>query len=277
MSNLILSGRCSDRPYFIENINLNIYSIEELCWILYHHALLIDTDFFGASLLEYLEEELGLSALAAKIERLRQRKATINELIILILEETEYYTKEELKNFARYLSGVGTGGRHEKLKARADFLFRHGKFHSALTEYGKILKMEYEPGVPVRFYAGIYADIGIINARLFLYKIAEENFCLAYGLYPEGKYLKYLVTAAILQGDKEELQDIIRKYRIADEILFNCQRDLIHWSEDAVKQERYSRMEKLLNNKTKIDRSIYYDNIHDIIDGWKKEYRQLLV
>lgn len=43
MSGYILCpDKKAQRPYFIENISMNIYSIEELCYYLYHNLYLAD-------------------------------------------------------------------------------------------------------------------------------------------------------------------------------------------------------------------------------------------
>ena len=40
----------AQRPYFIENISMNIYSIEELCYYLYHNLYLADHTVFNEEL-----------------------------------------------------------------------------------------------------------------------------------------------------------------------------------------------------------------------------------
>ena len=47
MSGYILcQTKKAQRPYFIENISMNIYSIEELCYYLYHNLYLADHTVF---------------------------------------------------------------------------------------------------------------------------------------------------------------------------------------------------------------------------------------
>ena len=48
MSGYILcQTKKAQRPYFIENISMNIYSIEELCYYLYHNLYLADHTVFN--------------------------------------------------------------------------------------------------------------------------------------------------------------------------------------------------------------------------------------
>ena len=69
MSGYILcQTKKAQRPYFIENISMNIYSIEELCYYLYHNLYLADHTVFNEELCNWLRDELELVHLAAKLK-----------------------------------------------------------------------------------------------------------------------------------------------------------------------------------------------------------------
>ncbi len=68
MSGYILcQTKKAERPYFIENISTNIYSIEELCYYLYHNLYLIDASVINEELCMWIQQELELPKLAAKL------------------------------------------------------------------------------------------------------------------------------------------------------------------------------------------------------------------
>ena len=48
-------------PYYIENISTNIYSIEELCFYLYHNIYLLDSTILNEELCFWIRDELGLN------------------------------------------------------------------------------------------------------------------------------------------------------------------------------------------------------------------------
>ena len=54
-------------PYYIENISTNIYSIEELCFYLYHNIYLLDSTILNEELCFWIRDELGLKKLAQKL------------------------------------------------------------------------------------------------------------------------------------------------------------------------------------------------------------------
>ena len=66
MSGYILcQTKKAERPYYIENISMNIYSIEELCYYLYHNLYLADHTIFNEELCSWIRDELELPHLAA--------------------------------------------------------------------------------------------------------------------------------------------------------------------------------------------------------------------
>ena len=75
MENVILcNGRYAQTPYLLEEENLNIYSIEELCYFLYKNAFLIQDDFFSDALLQWISEELLLEEWSKQLRILRDKE-----------------------------------------------------------------------------------------------------------------------------------------------------------------------------------------------------------
>ena len=100
MSGYILcQTKKAQRPYFIENISMNIYSIEELCYYLYHNLYLADHTVFNEELCNWLRDELELVHLAAKLKQNLERNVSVEEMIYPVFKEINYLTYEEMKGF----------------------------------------------------------------------------------------------------------------------------------------------------------------------------------
>ena len=55
MENVILcSGKYAMVPFYMGDENVNIYSVEELCYYLYKNAFLIQEDLFSEELLNWM-------------------------------------------------------------------------------------------------------------------------------------------------------------------------------------------------------------------------------
>lgn len=63
-------------PYYISNISTNIYSIEELCYYLYHNIYLLDETIINEQLLVWMKEELHLRRLYQRLYVLLEEKRT---------------------------------------------------------------------------------------------------------------------------------------------------------------------------------------------------------
>ena len=58
MAGVILSrSKYSDKPYYISNMSINIYSMEELCYYIYNNIYLIGTDLLEPGLISYIDTE----------------------------------------------------------------------------------------------------------------------------------------------------------------------------------------------------------------------------
>ena len=87
----------AEKPFYIENISTNIYSIEELCYYLYNNLYLVDSSLISSKLCTWLEEELELPKLAAKLKPYIGREAGLEEVLYPIFKEINYLAYEELK------------------------------------------------------------------------------------------------------------------------------------------------------------------------------------
>ena len=65
MNKLSLCTNHIEKPFYIKEINKNIFSIEELGYYLYNYLYLIDDEFFGESLINYIENELEQKTIAS--------------------------------------------------------------------------------------------------------------------------------------------------------------------------------------------------------------------
>ena len=87
MSGYILcQTKKAENPYFIENIGLNIYSIEELCYYFSTDLPLLDHTILNRQLVQWLWQELNLKTLAQKLAPLPDREFSVGEFIFPVLK-----------------------------------------------------------------------------------------------------------------------------------------------------------------------------------------------
>ena len=98
MSGYILcQTKKADKPFFVESINTNIYSLEELCYFLYHNLYLVDSSVINENLCTWISEELDLPRLAAKLRPHLGKFASAEDVLYPVFKEINYLTYDELK------------------------------------------------------------------------------------------------------------------------------------------------------------------------------------
>ena len=70
-SQMILgTGRRAENPYYMERFYVNLYSVEELCFLFVDRAELLDAEIVQKGMIRWLEEECSLGDLAHTLDAL---------------------------------------------------------------------------------------------------------------------------------------------------------------------------------------------------------------
>ena len=93
MSDITMCTLHSEKPYYITEINKNIYSIEELNYYLYNYLYLVDEEFFSESLIDYIENELKQTTIATGLRQALNKNGNLGEMIAVVIKNSGYYTQ----------------------------------------------------------------------------------------------------------------------------------------------------------------------------------------
>ena len=143
MSGYILcQTKKADKPFFVESINTNIYSLEELCYFLYHNLYLVDSSIINENLCTWISEELDLPRLAAKLRPHLGKFASAEDVLYPVFKEINYLTYEELKGLNVKLSKLDQEAPLLRKKRKGDALVSNKMYVSAIKVYQQLLKKE---------------------------------------------------------------------------------------------------------------------------------------
>lgn len=228
MSGYILcQTKRAKRPYFIENISTNVYSIEELCYYLYHNLYLVDQTIMNEGLCSWIQEELELPALAAKLRSKIGKFAGAEDIIYPVFKEINYLTYEELKELNIRLQKMNGEAPAIREKQKADALIENEMYVHAIQVYQKLLKRENLEEIREGLTESVYHNLGCAYSYLFQMEKAIECFRKAYeGSRSREALESYLIAfgmtrspaeyekmAKSVGAEKEILQDIREKLR----------------------------------------------------------------
>lgn len=203
-------------PFYLESISLNVYSLEELSWFIFHHTDILESDFISDDLLDWISDEAGYRDLALRLRAGRDAKTPFHVQIETILASCGYLTPKEIKDTVREVQLSAGLSPVEKKKKRADLLIKNGNIRKGITAYQKILETE---DLKRDIYGNICHDIGYAYAKLFLFKEASDWYRKAYEHNVSIKSLMQLLFCLMEMGDEDGIKDITETYHIRDEEL----------------------------------------------------------
>lgn len=223
MSGYILcQTKKAEIPYFIENISTNIYSLEELCYYLYNNLYLVDQTIMNEGLCTWIQEELQLPKLAAKLRAKIGKFVSAEDFLYPVFKEINYLTYEELKALNNKIQKLDGETPAVREKQKGDTLVENGMYVHAIRVYQKLLEQKNLDKEREGLKESICHNLGCAYSYLFQMEKALECFRMAYEENHSRPALKcYLLAfhsirtpaeyenkAAELGADPEILKDV---------------------------------------------------------------------
>lgn len=261
MSFDLCSVRTAEQPYFIESIGTKIYSIEELCWFLYHNLCLIDESVTSPGLVTWIREELGLKNLARKLsDALERPDRDASYFVLPILQEIAYLPANELRRVREELTKVQIQPQEERSKTKADYLVKGGRFQAACVQYQRILDNRSEGKLGAPFYACVWNNLGCALCRQFRFREAADAFFSGWKLSQSRELMRRYVSVLPLFLSDEEYREKMKELG-ADSVL------------TAKIQEYNAAVAKKVTEKI-ASRSNTSRPVSDVLEELKEEYRR---
>ena len=170
----------AQKPFYIENISTNIYSIEELCYYLYHDLNLVDSTVINGRLCTWLDEELGLTRLAAKLRPFTEKAAAAEDILYPVFKEINYLSYEELRSLNSRILALNGEHMAVRAKKKGDTLVENGMYVNAIRVYGELLERDDLEQIQQGITSRILHNQGCAYSYLFQMEKALECFWKAY-------------------------------------------------------------------------------------------------
>lgn len=196
----------ANKPYFIENVRINIYSIEELCFYFYHNMCLIDETIINEKLCDWIRDELGLSKMYRQLYEYLEKKDSVVFFISAVFREAGYLTAQELRDYQEQLARLEVQSEDMRQKLRGDYLVREKMYARAVGEYRQILSRRNPGKLGIQFYAGIWNNLGAAYAGLFQFEEAAQCFWESYRLMKTKETFRKYISALPLFLPEEAYQ-----------------------------------------------------------------------
>lgn len=276
MTDLILChSALAENPYYFAALGVNIYSIEELCFLLKENACILDDDVLDKELCAFLIEEAEMPVLGKKLMYMLEEGVTAGEFIMTILEDSVLLSEEELSEVRQTLVDSAGLDRNRKHKRRGDNMLRNKKYALALDEYRYILdsmEREYDRET----YAGVLHNMGTAYAGMFLLKEASECFFEAYELSGERESAVSFLLAAKACYEPEKYERLLMRYGFNDEIVGEAEKRYEELKTPDSSSPQGRTIDKITKLRESGKISEYYRFLDETLHNWKQEYRRTM-
>ena len=207
----------AEKPFYIENISTNIYSIEELCYYLYNNLYLVDRSLISNKLCTWLDEELKLPKLAAKLRPFIGKEAGLEEILYPIFKEINYLAYEELRILNGRIERRNKESEEIREKRKGDALMENRMYVNAIRVYQKLLEKDSRE-ISREMRERILHNQGCAYSYLFQMDKALDCFFAAWKENQSEKALKIYLLAYRSVHTPEEFEKIQEDLKAEDSV-----------------------------------------------------------
>ena len=191
MGSLILCHKKrAKQPYEITRVHIRIHTIEELCYYVCNNLYLIDPTIMNRQLCDWIETELEMEELAARLRDELSRNCTQEQFVIALLKGAFIYSVSEINKIQINLDKLKNQKEVERAKFKADCLMGSGEYEDAVLVYQSIVHGDWDDSVSIQFYGRVFACLGTAYGKMFLYQEAADAYHEAYRLCEDTDMLK---------------------------------------------------------------------------------------
>ena len=194
--------RRAAHPWFLEGIGRNIYSIEELCYLITQDLPLMDETVLNEGLVVWLRLELRLHRLAQRLNHvLDQETFSLAAFVIPIMKEASYLNQKELQVLEFRIRTLEDQPTPIRLKMKGDALLENDCYAAAIRCYRKAMSYHETAPLGSQLLGSLYNNLGCVYARLFQLEEACDCFSRAYDeIHTLAPLKSYLLLTCLKDG-----------------------------------------------------------------------------
>lgn len=268
---LLCGSKRSRSPFETGEYRQALYSIDEICYFLYHNCYLLEQEFFDSKLIDFIRNNLEMNLLADKLEYAKKKNAPLGEFLAAVMESTGYYKEAEWKKMQEKLAYFGTQSREERMKLLGDMYLTERRYIQARNQYYLLLNLEAASGESKEFFSTVYHNIGVLYMEIFYFEEASDFLKRAYDYAPQDAILKKLLLALKLAGMEVDYAEWRKKAKEgqAEEWEYEWQK----LEEDAIQDDRNYLAAEALSCRKQGKPGQFEEFAKKQLQEWMEEYR----
>lgn len=276
MSKLILcSGARTTRPYGFPSSGIRVYSMEELCYYLFHHVYLIEEGIFQDDLIDWIETELKLPERAEKLRKLKERKADAKTMVTVVLCSADYYTEYEIKSLLKVLDEITAMPKVKKSCLKAKHYLDKQQYREASAEYEKLLTDPQAKEFTPEEYGDLLHNLAVTRLHTVGFGAAVQLFEQAYVRNRREETLRQFLSVLKILGWEEQYMDKLGEYQVEETLRISLEKALENRLEEAAACGAMEGLHDLEQKKIQGQMEDYYRRADEMLEDWIGKIRQI--
>ncbi|MBQ9608648.1 MAG: hypothetical protein IJV15_04285 [Lachnospiraceae bacterium] len=274
MSKIILcTTKEASHPFIFLNTKVEINTYEELCFYIYNNTVLISKSSISEKLFDWIRDELNMPQLAAKLYAMSNKTTFVQDLLVEILNEGNYYEPDEITTYIEAWQKYRKLSLNQRKKLKADGYLGYRRYIKAASIYDEIIDGSRDIQDKV-FLGNVYHNRAVAAANNLNTDEAKRYFLKAYELNRNDESLRGYLIVFASGSDSATLKQEMRKFDLDDDNFENLILEIGDSNEDVREMTIYSMLQRAIYNRMNKD-MIDYDKRMDIILGQlKDEFRE---
>lgn len=272
-------GNYATTSYFIAELGLSVYCIEELCCVMKENAFLLDTSIMNDVLVEWVGESCGLRELSRELYAMVHKKGSLSGFVTIIMEYVGLYDNDTIREVEQVLKRGAGLSNIEKRKSQIDYLVGKKKYMAAARGYEYLLATWEEaasqdkelPGVEIK--ASILHNMGVALTGMLSYNHGSECFRQAYEITGnEESLIAYLATRRLALSEEGYVAFMAENpqfYKASMDLEKQLEKLQNQWESHA----DYLRLEERKQWRYSADKLKYYEESDRMVEALKSAYR----
>lgn len=273
-------GNYASTPYCVPGIEINVFCMEELCFVLKENAFLLDFSVMNDELLGWIEKECGLKELARALHPMVHKQGSLSTFVALILNFTGLYDGQIVAETEQVLKQGAGLSIIEKKKSQIDYLVKKKKYILAVRGYDGLIQKwqenveEGEILPAAECLASIWHNKGVALAGLMIYEKAAECFLQAYEMEERKDfYLDYLAAKRMVLSESEYVAFVAENTE-RYELTLELEKDMERLTDEWEQQPEYLRLYAHRELRTGDRKQKYYEENERLTQTLKDSYRK---
>ena len=271
---LLCTGKYAKKPYCFENVCVNVYCVEEVCFLFASNPFMIDQSVMREELAQWLDNECGLTDLSHQLLNILGKGSQPGIFVNTIMSYVNYCSDVEVKKIDQVLQGNVGLNDFERQKKQADFLLKNRRYMLAIEEYDALCRRL--PDTESSLKPVIYHNMGTAYAGIFLFGMAEIYFKKAYDMMKNEESGIEFLTAQRLYLSEDAYIAFIGEHGEYYNLSMQVEKRLTAAREEFEASQENRMLTALKIYKDEGNAASYYEEIDKIIAKKKDEYREFV-